>query len=118
MKFWYFSWCQYRFGLFDRFSHLSDSGRIPYSFKWPKNFEFYFRFYPGLLWSGLFLFTSMWIDKIIMWTAPEAVTHMNNLRTYPIYDGGMFLSYLSIVPVMALLLLAWKPIFMILTFST
>lgn len=74
----------------------------PYSFKWPKNFEFYFRFYPGLLWSGLFLFTSMWIDKIIMWTAPEAVTHMNNLRTYPIYDGGMFLSYLSIVPVMAL----------------
>jgi uncharacterized membrane protein len=44
----------------------------------------------------------MWIDKVIMWWAPEAVTHLNHLRTYPTYDGGMFLSYLSIIPVMAL----------------
>ena len=37
-----------------------------------------------------------------MWTAPEAITHLNNLRTFPAYDMGMLLSYLSIVPVMGL----------------
>jgi len=74
----------------------------PYPFKRPKNFAFYFRCYKGLFWSGLFFFASLWVDKVIMWTAPEAVIHLNRLSTYPTYDGAMFLSYLSIVPVMAL----------------
>lgn len=73
-----------------------------YPFKKAKNFYYYFKHFSGLFWSGFFLFTGMWIDKVIMWTAPEAITHLNNLRTYPTYDGGMFLSYLSIIPVMAL----------------
>jgi polysaccharide biosynthesis protein PelG len=74
----------------------------PYPYERPINFEFYFRYYRELFWSGLFFFASMWIDKIIMWASPEAVTHLNSLRTYPVYDGAMFLSYLSIIPVMAL----------------
>ncbi len=74
----------------------------PYRFRKAKEFPFYFRYYKGLFWSGLFLYGGMWIDKVIMWSAPEAITHLNNLRTYPAYDGGMFLSYLSIIPIMAL----------------
>ncbi len=74
----------------------------PYPYKKAKNFDFYFRYYKGLFWSGLFLFSSLWVDKVIMWSAPQAVTHLNHLRTYPTYDGAMFLSYLSIIPVMAL----------------
>lgn len=74
----------------------------PYTFKIAKETRFYFRHYKELFWSGLFLYAGMWIDKIIMWGAPEAVTHLNRLRTYPAYDGGMFLSYLTIIPVMGL----------------
>ncbi len=74
----------------------------PNKYRNPKEFPFYFRQYKGLFWSGFFLYAGMWIDKVIMWGAPEGVTHLNNLRTYPVYDGGMFLSYLSIIPVMGL----------------
>ena len=52
--------------------------------------------------ADFFFFASMWIDKVIMWMAPEGITHLNNLRTYLTYDGAMFFSYLSIIPVMAL----------------
>lgn len=74
----------------------------PYRFRKAKEFGFYFKFYKGLFWSGFFLYAGMWIDKVIMWWAPESILHLTNLRTYPIYDGGMFLSYLSIIPVMGL----------------
>ncbi|MDE3056162.1 MAG: exopolysaccharide Pel transporter PelG [Verrucomicrobiota bacterium] len=73
----------------------------PYAFQKPKDFGFYFRYYKGLFWSGMFLNAGMWIDKIIMWGAKEAVLHHNHLVTYPAYDGGMFLSYLSIIPAAA-----------------
>lgn len=74
----------------------------PFPFRLPIEFRFYFKYYKGLFWSGLFLFASLWIDKVIMWWAPESVLHLNGLRTYPTYDGGMAISYLTIVPVMAL----------------
>ncbi len=74
----------------------------PYRFLKPKEYGFYFRHYKLLFWSGLFLFAGMWVDKIIMWFSSNGITHLNNLRTYPIYDGAMFASYLSIIPVMAL----------------
>lgn len=74
----------------------------PHPYKKPNCYQYYFAYYNDMFWSGLFFFGSMWVDKLIMWGAPEAITHLNNLKTYPIYDGGMFLSYLTIVPVMAL----------------
>ena len=83
---------------------LTASGlaEYPYSFKIPEKFRYYFHRYKGLFWSGFFLFAGMWVDKVIMWCAPEAVIHDNNLRTFPVYDGGMFFSYLTIIPVLAL----------------
>jgi polysaccharide biosynthesis protein PelG len=74
----------------------------PYRFVKPTQFCYYFKHYKGLFWCGFFLFSGMWVDKVIMWGTPEAVVHLNNLRTYPIYDGAMFFSYTSVIPVMAL----------------
>lgn len=74
----------------------------PYRYSHPKNFGFYFSHYKGLFWSGLFLFGGLWIDKVLMWTVPDALVHKSHLRTYPLYDEAMFLSYLTIIPVMAL----------------
>jgi uncharacterized membrane protein len=74
----------------------------PYRYIKPKLFAFYFSHYRNLFWSGFLLFAGMWVDKVIMWFSKEAVIHANRLRTYPIYDGAMFFSYLSIIPLMAL----------------
>jgi uncharacterized membrane protein len=73
-----------------------------YPFRRAKEFGFYFKNYKGLFWSGFLLFGGMWIDKVLMWFAPEATLHLNNLKTYPIYDGAMLFSYLTIIPVLAL----------------
>lgn len=75
---------------------------FPYSFHKPQRLKFYFHYYYPLFWSGLFFFSSFWVDKVIMWFAPEGILHVNNLRTYPTYDGATFVSYLSIIPVMGL----------------
>ncbi|MBS0623940.1 MAG: exopolysaccharide Pel transporter PelG [Verrucomicrobia bacterium] len=74
----------------------------PFSFRKAKEFRFYFRNYKLLFFSGFFLFSGMCIDRIVMWMAPEAMVHANHLRTYPVYDGATFLSYLSIIPSLAL----------------
>ena len=42
-----------------------------------------------------------WVDKWIMWFAPEAERTDTNLLLYPNYDSAMFLAYLTIVPSMA-----------------
>ncbi|MDE3047953.1 MAG: exopolysaccharide Pel transporter PelG, partial [Verrucomicrobiota bacterium] len=73
----------------------------PYPFRLPKEYGFYFSYYKGLFWSGLFLNAGMWIDKVIMWSAHEAIRHENHLITYPSYDGAMFIAYLSVIPAAA-----------------
>ncbi len=74
----------------------------PFPFQIPPKFFSYFKKYRGLFWSGIFLFAGMWVDKLIMWWAPEAILHANSLRTNPLYDGGMFFSSLSMIPILAL----------------
>lgn len=75
---------------------------FPYRFLQPGKFVFYYRNYQYLFWSGLLLFSSMWIDKLIMWTTPHAIRFSNNLVSYPTYDNAMLRAYLSIIPAMAL----------------
>lgn len=74
----------------------------PFGFKVAKDFTFYLKNYKSIFWGGFFLYFGKWIDKVIMWWAPDAVVHLNQLRTNPIYDGGMFLANFTIIPVMAL----------------
>lgn len=75
-----------------------------YAFRFDRleTFRHFFRGYGVLFISGICLYGGMWIDKVIMWFAPEALVHLNNLHTYPVYDGAMFYSYLTIIPVMGL----------------
>ena len=73
-----------------------------FAYRFPTELRYYFKYYQGLFWTGFFLFGGLWIDKVIMWTAPEGFTHLNGLRTCPLYDGAMFFAYLTIIPVMSL----------------
>ena len=72
----------------------------------PFLFTSYFKKYWELAASGLVYNLGIWIDKWIMWTAPEAVKLKSGLLSYPNYDSAMFLAYLTIVPSMAAFILA------------
>ncbi|MBL0318248.1 MAG: exopolysaccharide Pel transporter PelG [Alphaproteobacteria bacterium] len=74
----------------------------PYPFKNPTIFLSYFRKYWELTLSGLFYNAGVWVDKWIMWFAPEAERTPSKLLLYPNYDSAMFLAYLTIIPSMAL----------------
>lgn len=45
---------------------------------------------------------ALWVDKWIMWFAPESVQLDSGLRFYPDYDSAMFLSAMTIMPSIAL----------------
>ncbi len=49
---------------------------------------------------------ALWIDKWIMWFAPESVELDSKLRFFPDYDSAMFLSAMSIMPSIALFVFA------------
>jgi polysaccharide biosynthesis protein PelG len=74
----------------------------PEPFTIAKKLWSYYKRFKQLFWSGFFLCAGMWVDKLIMWWAPGSLIHSNNLRTNPAYDTGVFFSYFSIIPVMAL----------------
>jgi len=73
----------------------------PYAFKSPFRFVRYFRKYWEIALAGLIYNTGIWVDKWIMWFAPEADSSFGNMPLYPDYDGAMFLAYLTVVPAMS-----------------
>ncbi len=74
-----------------------------YNYKFSKPFAMmpYFRRYWELALGGIFYNAAIWVDKWIMWFAPEAITLPSKMVMYPDYDSAMFLAYLTIVPSMA-----------------
>lgn len=74
----------------------------PYPLVRPFAFLGYFRRYWDLALSGGIYNVAIWVDKWVMWAAPEREVHESGLVTYPAYDGAMFLAYLSIVPAMSI----------------
>lgn len=75
----------------------------PYKMAAKTNLKSYYRKYWELAVGGLFYNAAIWIDKWLMWMyAPEAITLESRMAHYPNYDTAMFLSYLTIVPAMAL----------------
>ncbi|RUM44769.1 MAG: hypothetical protein DSY46_04720 [Hydrogenimonas sp.] len=69
-------------------------------------FDFFKKVYKDLVWIGLFLNGSIWIDKFIFWLNPFTNSEGIGLLKYsPIYDYPIFLAYLSIAPAMAVFLL-------------
>lgn len=74
-----------------------------YSYRLDRPFEFlgHFRQYWELAVGGMFYNAAIWIDKWIMWFAPEAVKLPTKMVMYPDYDSATFLAYLTIVPALA-----------------
>lgn len=66
----------------------------------------YFRKYPDIALSGLIYNAGIWVDKWVMWAAPEAVRPASGLVSYPAYDGAMFAAQLTMVPAIALFVFA------------
>ncbi|MCX6629415.1 MAG: exopolysaccharide Pel transporter PelG [Candidatus Solibacter sp.] len=66
-------------------------------------FEFVpcFRRYWELALGALAYNAAIWVDKWVMWSAPERELLQSGLVSCPDYDGAMFLAYLSIVPSIA-----------------
>ena len=75
------------------------------------NFMSYLGSYWDLALGGLAYNTAIWVDKWIMWFAPEAEVLPNRLVMYPTYDAPMFAAYLTIVPGMAMFVLTQETAF-------
>ncbi len=74
-----------------------------YSYRLDRPFAMmgYFRQYWELAVGGIFYNAAIWIDKWIMWFAPERVKMPSGIIMYPDYDSATFLAYLTIVPSLA-----------------
>lgn len=73
----------------------------PYRLNSTNGFKHYFRKYWELALGGLLYNAAIWVDKWIMWFAPEAEVLPSKMIMYPDYDSGMFLAYLTIVPALS-----------------
>jgi uncharacterized membrane protein len=61
--------------------------------------------YPTLIWTGLFFNAGIWADKLFFWFDPVTGQDViGPLRASIIYDVPVFLSYLAIIPGMAVFL--------------
>ena len=78
----------------------------PHEVAHPFGFLRDFRRYWELALVGFFYNAAIWIDKWIMWFADGHVVVAGAMPAHPVYDGAMFLAYLSIVPAMTLFLVA------------
>jgi polysaccharide biosynthesis protein PelG len=76
---------------------------FPYTFRWPQKFLSYFGEH-NYLWAGALIYNcAAWSDKWVMWAfAPETRVFPTGMIAYPIYDSSMFLSFLSILPAVAI----------------
>ena len=77
----------------------------PYGATQPFAFLRAFRTYWMLALSGLVYNLAIWVDKWVMWLAPEAQRAASGLITYPHYDSAMFLAYLTITPSLAIFMM-------------
>lgn len=79
---------------------------FPHALLWPQAFLGYFRKYWELAASGLVLTAALWVDKWIMWFAPEQQIVAGGLRFHPDYDVAMYLAYLTIIPAIAVFMIS------------
>lgn len=73
----------------------------PYPVTNPFRYGGHFRRYWELAATGAVYNTAIWVDKWVMWLAPEREVLASGMVSYPDYDSAMFLAYLTIVPSIA-----------------
>ena len=82
-----------------------------YSLKRPFAFLAYCGSYWQLPLAGLLYGAAIWVDKWIMWFAPEGTRPVAGMATHPFYNSAMFFAYLSIVPALALFMIMTETAF-------
>lgn len=65
----------------------------------------WFRRHPELAASGFIYNAALWIDKWVFWCSPRGEWIPMGLVSMPVYDGAMFLAFLTMTPALALFLL-------------
>lgn len=78
----------------------------PHGIVRPFAFLGYFRRYWDLALSGLIYNLAVWADKWVMWMSPEREELPSGMVSFPDYDSAMFLAYLTIVPALAVFMVA------------
>jgi uncharacterized membrane protein len=73
----------------------------PYKYVSPFGILPHFRRYWELAVGGICYNAAIWVDKWLMWFAPERTKLPSGMVMYPDYDSATFLSYLTIVPSLA-----------------
>jgi uncharacterized membrane protein len=74
---------------------------FPFAVEAPFAFLPYFRRHWALAAAGGVYYAGVWVDKWLMWMAPERVVLRRGLVSYPDYDSALFLACLTIGPTMA-----------------
>jgi uncharacterized membrane protein len=85
----------------------------PYRLRKPFAYLGYFRRYWELAAAGFLYNIAVWVDKWIMWFAPERERLDSGLILHSHYDSAMFLAFLTIVPAMAMFVLSIETRFFI-----
>lgn len=70
----------------------------PYPFKFVTGIFEYMGKFRILIFNGLAYNIAIWIDKWVMWFAPDATVTESGLRVNFNYDSAMFMAYLTIIP--------------------
>ena len=68
------------------------------------SFLSYFQKHRALIFVGLFYYLGIWVDKFVFWFGPLGEKVLELFYTNQYYDTAMFISYLSIVPSLAVFL--------------
>jgi uncharacterized membrane protein len=79
---------------------------FPYAALAPFAFLPYFRRHWELAAGGAVYYAAIWVDKWVMWGAPERERLTSGLVSYPDYDSALFLACLTMVPSMAVFIVA------------
>lgn len=79
---------------------------FPYPARDPFAFLPYFRRHWELAAGGAVYYAAIWVDKWVMWWAPERERLAAGLVSYPDYDSALFLACLTMVPSMAVFIVA------------
>ena len=79
---------------------------FPYGLREPLAFLSHFRRHWELAAGGAVYYAGIWVDKWVMWWAPERERLPSGLISYPDYDSALFLACLTMVPSMAMFIVA------------
>lgn len=71
----------------------------------------YFKKHWQLALGSLAYSLGIWVDKWLMWFAPEAIALPNGLAVFPHYDSAMFVAYLTVLPALAMFLITQETAF-------